>query len=118
MAAADQIVFRYPRDRIRDSSALTVIARFRDRATDADVIPTSVQYRIDCLNNCVEVKDWTAVSAAEEVSIATTPDDNECITRHEVQRNMLTVAADFGLATQFVDCIEYSIDNLGLRSRG
>ncbi len=116
MAAADQIVFRFPRDRIRERSSLTVIARFRDRATDADVTPTTVKYRIDCLNNCVEVQDWTAVTAAAEVSILTTPDNNECITRDELQRNMLTVAADYGLATQFTECIDYSIDNLGLRA--
>ena len=114
MAAADQIVFRYPRDRINERSSLTVIARFRDRATDADVVPTSVKYRIDCLNNGVEVQDWTAVAAAAEVSIVTTPENNKCVTRDELQRSLLTVAADFELSTQFAQCIEYRIRNLWL----
>lgn len=114
MAAADQIVFRFPRDRINERSSLTVIARFRDRATDADVTPTNVKYRIDNLSSGAEILDWTTVSTSTEVSIATTPDENECKVRDEWQRNLLTVAADYGLSTQFNETFQYEIRNLGL----
>ena len=117
MAAADQIVFRFPRDRIRDSSSLTVVARFRDRATDADVTPTNVQYRIDCLDTCSEIRTWTSVTPGTEVSIATTPEDNRARFGFSPQRNRLTVAADRGLSTQFVQDLQYLIDNLGLTVR-
>jgi hypothetical protein len=114
MAASDQIVFRFPRDRINERSSLTVIARFRDRGTDADVTPSLVKYRIDNASNGVEILDWTSIAAAAEVSIATTPDQNDCTVRDETQRNRLTVAADFGLASQFNESFEYTIRNLGL----
>lgn len=114
MAAADQITFTFPRDRINERSALTITARFRDRATDADVTPTNVRYRIDNLTNCTEILDWTAVSTGTSVSIVTTPDNNECKVRADWQRNLLTVAADYGLSTQFNESFEYSIRNLGL----
>lgn len=114
MAAADQIVFRFPRDRIKERSALTVVARFRDRATDADVTPTNVSYRIDNLSNGAEILDWTSIATGTTVSIVTTPDQNECKVRDEWQRNLLTVAADYGLSTQYVETFEYEIRNLGL----
>lgn len=114
MAAVDQIVFRFPRDRINERSSLTVIARFRDRATEADVTPTNVKYRIDNLSSGAQILDWTAVTPGTEVSIVTTPDQNDCTVRDETQRNMLTVAADYALATQYNETFEYTLRNLGL----
>lgn len=114
MAAADQIVFSFPRDRINERSRLVVTARFRDRATDADVTPTNVRYRIDNLSTGAEILDWTVASTGTTVAIVTSPDNNECKIRDEWQRNMLTVSADYGLSTQFNETFEYSIRNLGL----
>lgn len=113
--AVDQIVFRFPRDRIKERSQLTVIARFRERATDADVVPTTVSFRLDCLNNGAVIADWATVTAAAEATIAITPDQNQCVTRDEVQRTLLTVSADRGIATEFVESFEFEIVNLGLR---
>lgn len=112
--ACDQIVFSLARDRINERSALTITARFRNRATDADVTPTNVKYRIDRLNDCTQALDWTSVTPGTTVSITTTPDDNDCRTRDERQRNLLTVAADYGLSTMFVEVFEYQIRNLGI----
>lgn len=114
MAAADQIVFTFPRDRINERSALTITARFRDRSTDANVIPTNVKYRIDNLSSGAEILDWTTATPGTTVAIVTTPDQNECKVSEEWQRNMLTVAADYGLSTQFNEHFEYHVRNLGL----
>lgn len=116
MAAADQIVFRFPRDRISDRSSLTVVARFRDRATDAEVTPTTVTYRLDNVTSGAEVADWTAATPGTTASIVTTPDNNEHKVSLEWQQMRLTVAADRGLSTQYNESFDYWVRDLGLRA--
>lgn len=116
MAAPDQIVFTYPRDRINERSSLTVVARFRDRATDADVTPTNVKYRLDNLTTGAEVLDWTSAVTGTTSTITITPDQNEHRCRSEWQQMYLTVAADYGLAGQHNECFTYWVRDLGLLS--
>lgn len=116
MAAADQIVFTYPRDRINERSSLTVVARFRDRATDADVTPTNVKYRLDNLSNGQEILDWTSAVTGTTATIVITPDQNEHKCQSEWQQMLLTVAADYGLAGQHNETFRYAVRDLGLLS--
>lgn len=114
MAAADQIVFSFQRDRINERSRLVVTARFRDRTTDADVTPTNVKYRLDNITSGAQIADWTTATASTSVAITLTSAQNECTVRSEQQRNLLTVAADYGLSTEFSESLQYEIRNLDL----
>lgn len=111
---ADQIGFSLPKNVIQEQSQLVVGASFRTRATAAASTPTTVHYRLDCLSTGNQVADLTEVSpSASSVSITITPTQNaiqdEC---NSYERKQLTVVADYGLATQYVDRITYDVNNL------
>jgi hypothetical protein len=109
----DQITFTLRKDRWKEKSQIVVGARFRDRATADEVTPTNVQYRLDCLTTGAQILDWTSVVTGETVSITVTPTQNAI--QHSGNRNerkQLTVAADYGLSTQFVESIDWEITNL------
>lgn len=109
----DQIVFFQRKDHIREGSQHVVTVTFRDRATAANVTPTNVYYRIDCLTTGAEILDWTTVSTDDELSITVTPTENalqdQC---NGKELRELTVAADYALSTQFIDAITYELENL------
>lgn len=109
----DQIAFSLPKDRVKEESQLIVTAYFRDRATQAADTPTNVYYRLDCLSTGIAILDWTSISTAASVSITITPTQNEIQRTHNYQeRKQLTVAADYGLSTQYVESVEYDVVNL------
>lgn len=109
----DQIVFFQRKDRVKEASQHVITAKFKDRSTAALVVPTSIRYRIDDLNTGVAVLDWTSVSAASAITLTITSTQNalrdQCAAR-EVRE--LTVAADYGLATQFVDAVRFTLENV------
>jgi hypothetical protein len=113
VAASDLIVISLPKDRIREASRQIVTARFRDRATAADVTPTNVQWRLDDPDTGCEIAGWTSETPGTSVSITTTPTHNTCKGCRPIERRQLTVAADYGLATQFVESAVYEIRNIG-----
>lgn len=111
--SCDQITFTLRKDSWKEQSQFVVGARFRDRALDDEVTPTNVKYRLDCLTTGVNLLDWTSVTPGETVSITITPTQNAIqngCNAHE--RKQLMVAADHGLATQFVESIDWEITNL------
>lgn len=115
MAQADQITFTLRKDRIKEASTIIVVARFRDRATAADVIPTNVKYRLDCLTTGAELVDWTTVTPAASVTISIPASENEMqYADSRIERKQLTVAADFALSTQFIETLDYEVRNAGL----
>jgi hypothetical protein len=109
----DQIVFYQRKDHIRESSQHVITAKFKDRATATLVVPTNISYRIDCLTTGAAVLDWTTVSADDEITITITATQNamqdQCRS-YEIKE--LTVAADYGLATQFIESVTYHVENL------
>lgn len=109
----DQIVFFQRKDHVRESSQHTIAVTFRDRATVANVTPTNIRYRVDDLASGAVILDWTAVSADDEITLTITPTQNalqsQC-SREEVRE--VSVAADYGLATQFIDSVTYTVENL------
>lgn len=110
---ADQIVFFQRKDHVRENSQHVVDVTFRDRATVANTAPTNVYYRIDDLTTCKTVLDWTSVSADDEVSITVTPAQNAMQCHgNERETRQLTVAADYGLATQFMDTMTFDVENI------
>jgi hypothetical protein len=112
MAASDQITFNLPKDRIGEGSRLIVTARFRDRATSAAVTPTNGYYRLDCLTTDREIVDWTAGTATTSMAVTLTPTHNTLQSQCNVrERRRLTVAADYGLSTQFIAHVDYDVEN-------
>lgn len=111
--STDQITFTLRKDRWKERSQITVGARFRDRALADEVTPTNVKYRLDCLTTGVQIADWTSVTPGETVTITITPTQNAIqyfCNRNE--RKQLMLAADYGLATQFIESINWEITNL------
>lgn len=109
----DQIAIQIPRPRVKEGSAFTATAYFRDRATAAADAPTAVKYRVDCLTTGKVLADWTTVSAAASVSIPLTATHNaiqsQC-NRYEVRQ--LTVAADPDTAEQARESVTYEVENI------
>ncbi len=112
----DQIVFSQRKDHIREGSQHVVGVKFRQRSDASAQTPTNIRYRIDDLT-CGVVLDWTSVSADDEITITVTASQNALRSQgHEYEVRELTVAADYGLSTQFVDSITYRLENvLGVR---
>lgn len=111
--STDQITFTLTKDRWKERSQVPVTVRFRDRALADEVTPTNVKYRLDCLSTGAQLLDWTSVTPGETVSITVTPTQNAIqISRNLQERKQLMVAADYGLATQFVESIDWEITNL------
>ena len=109
----DQIVFFQRKDRVKESSQHVLSVTFRDRATAANVTPTNIRYRIDDLNSGQAVLDWTSVSADDEITITITPTQNALRDQSRVcEVREVVVAADYGLATQYIDSVQYTLENL------
>ena len=75
--------------------------------------PTNVYYRLDCLTSGAVLLDWTSVTPGETLNITVTPTQNAIQnTCNPYERKQLLIAADYGLATQFVESIDWEITNL------
>jgi hypothetical protein len=110
MAAANQITFSTPTRRINERSVMVVVARFRDRATVADVTPTNVKYRLDGERG--EITGWTAATPGTTVTITLTASENQIYNdTRALEKRSLSVAADYGLATQFIESMQYEVRN-------
>lgn len=109
----DQIAFQTQKDVLKEGSRLVANVNFRDRTTAAAVSPTNVRYRLDCLSSGAELLGWTAASPSSTVTLTITPALNAI--QHESSKRetkQLTVAADYGLSTQYIETYEYEIINL------
>lgn len=106
-------------NKINESSAMTVRARFFNESNDL-VTPTTARYLIRDLDNDRLVRDWTSLTPAPTVDIQVTATDNELYEsrrRRKYEHRVITVQADTGTPTQRTDEIEYWVrDLLGLES--
>lgn len=111
MTAANLIVLSTPTRKVNERSSMVVVARFRDRATNADVTPTNAYYRLDS-GEIGEVTGWTSVTAGTTVTVTLTPTQNQiynCTRR--LESRFLSFAADYGLATEYRETFKYEIRN-------
>lgn len=109
----DQITFTLRKDRWKEQSQIAVGARFRDRALADEQIPSAVSYRLDCLTSGIQILDWTTVTPGETVTVTVTATQNKIQQDYNrTERKQLTIAADYGLSTQFVDSIDWEVTNL------
>ena len=109
----DQIVFYQAKDHIREKSQHVITAKFKDRSTAALVVPTNIRYRIDCLTTGITVLEWASVSADDEITLTITASQNAIQDQGKAyETKELTVAADYGLATQYTESVTYQVENL------
>ena len=108
----DVVAIVIPRHMVREGSAFTATAYFRDRATSAASTPTNVYYRIDCLTTAQTVTDWTAATPGASEDIAITATENAIRSDgNQYELKQLTVAADYGLATQVTESVTWTVTN-------
>jgi hypothetical protein len=109
----DQIAIQIAKDHVRERSQLVATAYFRQRSDASAQTPTNVRYRLDDLTSGCQILDWTSATPGTSATITITPDQNamhsQCNTR---ERRQLSVAADYGLSTQYVESIEYDVENV------
>ncbi len=106
------IYFSTPTRKVTERSTMVVTARFRDRATNTDVTPTTVHYRIDA---CGLITDWTSVTPANPVTITITPEENRIENdARGLEKRVLTVCTDRNLATQFIETLLFEVRNIPL----
>lgn len=77
-------------------------------------VPTTVEYRVDCLTTGGEVRDWTAVTpAAQAVTIILTADDTAILNDDNLsEHRRVTVTANRGLATTKTQIYQFWVQNL------
>lgn len=111
--SVDQIEIIIPRPKVQEGSAFSAVAYFRDRATSAASVPTSAKFRVDNLTTGAELAGWTSLTPAASITIPITSTytaiASTCNTRESVQ---LTVAGDYGLATQVRNAVIFTVENL------
>lgn len=109
----DQVSIRLPRPNVKEGSAFTATAYFRDRATAAASAPSTAKYRIDCLTTEKEIKGWTTLTPAASISISIVAADNAIqdeSNAYEIRR--LTVAGNPDLTTQVRETADWMVTNL------
>lgn len=107
----DQIVFFQRKDHVKESSQHTIDVKFRQRSDASLQVPTNISYKITDSYGCT-VLDWTTVSADDEITLTITASQNALRDQckpYEVRE--VAVAADYGLATMFVDTCCYTLEN-------
>lgn len=104
------IYFSTPTRKVNERSTMVVVAKFRDRATNLDVTPTNVSYRLD--GPCGQITGPTSVTTGMSISITIPTLSNQILNDTRVlEPRTLTVIADLGLSTEFRDSLNYEIRN-------
>lgn len=103
------------RNQVNESSALTITAKVWDDSTETWTaqVPTTLKYRIDCLDSGAQILNWTSITAASSTALSITGAQNviqnDC---HEFERKQVTLMANSGLSTQYQDSFTWSVRNL------
>jgi hypothetical protein len=109
LLTTNQIAFSTPTRVINERSSMVVTVNFRDRSTSSGITPTNVSYRID---GDGEILGWTSVTPASEMEITLTPAQTAIQNdSRRVERKTLSVAADYGLDTQFIQTMSFQVRN-------
>lgn len=100
---------------VNESSTLTVRTQFYNQANDPTA-PVTARYLIRDVSNDRVVRDWTSIAPAASVEIQIAASDNDIYEHTPRQRRfekrVLTVQANAGDITQYVDEFEYWVRNL------
>lgn len=99
-------------DTYNEGQSFTATFKFFDSDWVASS-PVSLRYRIDDLTNGSTVRDWTIVTAASEVDIEVTPDDNDIVdTGNRSERRQMVIQTNYDTDTQSVQKVDWIIENL------
>lgn len=116
---ADQVEIRLPLTRFNERTAFTATAVFKTRATQADSVPTTVEYKLYNISQRETIKNWTALTPAASIDIAVSAVDNKIKADYKpTERMELLVSADRGLATEVLQTVHYRIVNVGGHTEG
>jgi hypothetical protein len=104
------IYFSTPTRKINERSSMVIVARFRDRSAGTDVTPTNVKYRLD--GECGEILGWTSLTPGTTATITLTPAQTAILENSRaLETKTLSVAADYGLSTQFINSMTFQVRN-------
>jgi hypothetical protein len=110
MTAANAIYFSTPTRKVNERSSMVIVARFQDRATNTDVTPTNCKYRLD--GECGEILGWTSLTPGTTATITLTPAQTAILQdSRALETKTLSVAADYGLSTQFIESMTFQVRN-------
>lgn len=110
MTSCNAIYFSTPTRKVNERSSMVIVARFRDRATGSDVTPTNCQYRLD--GEYGEILGWTSLTPGTTATITLTPAQTAILEdSRTLETKTLSVAADYGLSTQYIDSMDFQVRN-------
>lgn len=105
-----QIALSTPSRRINEGSSMVITATFRNRSTSETAVPTNVKYRLDGEHG--QITGWTDVIASTVATITLSPAQTAIINNsRSVETRVLSVAADYGLATQYIEPMIFQVRN-------
>lgn len=111
MTAANAIYLSTPTRKISERSSMVVTARFRDRATNADVSPTNVYYSLFDGYGC-QITGWTSLTPGTTASVTLTPTQNQIRNcSRALEAKFISFAADYGLSTEYRETFRYEVRN-------
>ena len=97
---------------VNEGTTSYVTASFYDN-NDVLAVPTTIQYRIDCLTNNQQVKDWTSVTADSAVTITISSTENALINqRQSTETRVVTIKATYGSGDEVTEEYQYGVTNL------
>lgn len=96
---------------ISEGTTATLSMAFFDPDGDA-VVPATLRYRIDCVQNRQQIRDWTSLTPAAQVDVELTEDDNDNVTSRASEIHEVTVEATYGASGQITSCYRYTVKNL------
>lgn len=112
MTAVNQLAFSVPSKHVTERSTVIVTVKFLDR-TSGLVTPTNAKYRIDDISSGAQIADWTALTPASSNSITVTSTQNAILNNtRNVERKQMTVAADYGLSTEYRETAVWTVENV------
>ena len=108
---ARQVEIRVPRTSIDEYSCFTATVVCKDRSTQADDIPTTMEYRVFNRTTRQIIKDWTTVTPAASVEIEVSAQDNVVKLGVRPYETMeLVISTDRDLATEATQVRPYRIN--------
>jgi hypothetical protein len=111
VTAANAIYLSTPTRKINERSSMVVTARFRDLATNADVTPTNVYYRLDD-GEGGPITDWTSLTPGTTASVTLSTTQNQILNcTRTLEAKYITFVADRGLSTEYRETFRYEVRN-------
>jgi hypothetical protein len=98
--------------RVNEKSRLPIEISFYD-GDHVPATPSTVRYRVDCIDNQTELLGWSEGAPGTELNIVITPTQNRIInSRNRNETKELTVECNYGTDDQFVGKVRWVVRNL------